>query len=170
MTLCYARDQTHSEFWHIQNFVYSDIFRYIQAYSAGRIQAYSRMLRHCYSIFTLIHAFSEPWVTLAYSQLLKIPIPDMFGTEGIQNLVKLWPEIFRTLPYTKHFIQTLFNHIQAYSEPCVTLAYAETWHIRNLGIFRTLPLLNPDNIQNSVIFTKIGKHCLTLEIQSPDII
>ena len=34
-------------------------------------------------------------------------------------------------------IQTCSGIIQAYSEPCVTVAYSEPWHIRNLGIFRT---------------------------------
>ena len=34
-------------------------------------------------------------------------------------------------------IQGLFRHIQAYSEPCITLAYLETWYIQNLDIFRT---------------------------------
>ena len=37
------------------------------------------------------------------------------------------------------FIQALFSHIQAYFEPFVMLTSAETWHIQNPGIFRTLP-------------------------------
>ena len=47
--------------------------------------------------------------------------------------------IFTTLPYSKPCHKTLFSHIQVYSEPCATLAYAETWNTRNPGIFRTLP-------------------------------
>ena len=38
----------------------------------------------------------------------------------------------------------LFSHIQACSEPCATLGYAETWHTLNSRIFRTLPLLHSD--------------------------
>ena len=47
------------------------------------------------------------------------------------------PVIFRTF-------SALLSHIQAYSEPCETLAYAEIWHARNPGIFKTLPELCPD--------------------------
>ena len=45
-----------------------------------------------------------------------------------------------------------FRHVLAYSEPCAMLAYAETWHTRNPGIFRTLPQLFPAHIQNPDIF------------------
>ena len=38
-------------------------------------------------------------------------------------------------------IRELFGHVQAYSEPCVTLAYLEPWYIHNLEIFRTRSIL-----------------------------
>ena len=38
----------------------------------------------------------------------------------------------------EQFIQALFSHIQTYSEPYVTFAYAEIWHIWNPGIFRNI--------------------------------
>ena len=47
---------------------------------------------------------------------------------------------------------------QAYSKPCVTLAYLETWYIQNpdifkiRNIFRTLVYSAPKHIQNSDTF------------------
>ena len=41
--------------------------------------------------------------------------------------------------YSEPCHRALFSHIQTYSELCATLAYAETWHTQNPGIFRTLP-------------------------------
>ena len=43
-----------------------------------------------------------------------------------------------------HIQPDIIRHIQAYSEPCVTLTYSEPWqiqnqtHIQNLGILRNL--------------------------------
>ena len=58
-------------------------------------------------------------------------------------------------------IQELFRHIQAHSEPCVTLSYLEPWYIWNLNIFRTrsifrtLAYSQPWYIQNPGIFTTL---------------
>ena len=68
------------------------------------------------------------------------------------------------------YIQALLNHIQAYSEPSLTLALAETCYIQNNGIFRTLPQLHPNEYSETVIFAKLGKLCVTLEIQNPGIL
>ena len=76
----------------------------------------------------------------------------MFCIRHIQD-----PAIYRTLllssikTYSGTFISYLdtLNHVVAYLEPCVTLAYSEFWHIQNpiyiqnsvkayFGIFRTL--------------------------------
>ena len=111
VTLFYVLYQIHPKFWHIQNFIYSGICRHIQAYSA--------LWRHIQAYWGIIKAYSAPCATLAYSQLCHI---------HIQNLVKLWPNIFRIPPLSEQFIQTL---IQAYSEPCVT----QYLHIQNPGIF-----------------------------------
>ena len=53
----------------------------------------------------------------------------------------------------------LFSDVQEYSEPCVTLTYAEIRHIMNRGIE---PFHNciPAHIQNLVIFTEKGKPCI----------
>ena len=53
----------------------------------------------------------------------------------------------------------LFSDVHEYSEPCVTLAYAETRHIMNRGIE---PFHNciSTHIQNLVIFTEKGKPCI----------
>ena len=60
------------------------------------------------------------------------------------------------LAYTKSF-----NLIEAYSEPSVTLA------CRNLEYSEPFLYCVPTHIQNSVIFTKINKPWVTLEIQNP---
>ena len=73
----------------------------------------------------------------------------------MQPLHVLSPGVFRTgslfktlwkvdQVYSELCHRTLFKHIQAYSEPYATLAYAETWHTRNPGIFKTLPWLLSD--------------------------
>ena len=72
--------------------------------------------------------------------------------------------LFKTLwnvdqVYSEPCHWTLFSPIQASSEPCATLAYAETWHSRKSSIFasrrifRTLSYsLRFTNIQKSDIF------------------
>ena len=64
------------------------------------------------------------------------------------------------LPQSEHFIQTLLTHIQ---QPCIMLASAEIWHIQN-PVISNCSLMD---IQNPAIFTKIGKPCVTLDIQNP---
>ena len=66
-TSCYVLHHTYSEFWHIQNSVYSDIMRYIQAYSAllRYIHAYWGILRHYSDILSTL---CNPHI-LPYSQL-----------------------------------------------------------------------------------------------------
>ena len=58
---------SHSKFWHIQNFPYTGIFRHIQAQSAllRNIHAYKCIIK---DIQTYFQSYSEPSVTLAYSQ------------------------------------------------------------------------------------------------------
>ena len=46
--------------------------------------------------------------------------------------------------------------IQAYSKPCLTLAYLEPWYIQNPDIFRTLAHSQPWDIQNRRIFRTLG--------------
>ena len=49
-------------------------------------------------------------------------------------------------------------------------AYAETWHIWNLECSKPIHACILTHIQNSVIFTEIGKPCVTQEIQDPVIV
>ena len=81
-----------------------------------------------------MQAFSAPFVILAYSQPYHSLSPGIFRIRGL----------FKTLwnideAYSEPFHGVLFSHIQAYSEPCVKLAYAETWYTRNPEIFRARP-------------------------------
>ena len=76
------------------------------------------LLRH----IQVYSAYSAPCVTLSYWQPGHILSPGIFSTRDLFN--------------------TLRNVDQTYSEPyhraLLTLAYAETWHSHNHGIFRTL--------------------------------
>ena len=49
--------------------------------------------------------------------------------------ITAYSDIFRGIA---RYIQDLFRHIHAHSEPCVTLTYLERWYIWSPGIFRIL--------------------------------
>ena len=59
-------------------------------------------------------------------------------------------------------MQGLFRHVQAYSKPCVTLAYLQPWYIQNpdifrtTSIFRTLAYSQAWHIQNPRIFRMLA--------------
>ena len=78
-----------------------------------------------------IQAYSAPCVALAYSWPCHIRSPSVFRTRDV--LKTLW-NVDQAFSQACH--RELCSHIQTYSKPCATLAYAETWHTR---IFRTLP-------------------------------
>ena len=105
---------------------HSGRFRHIQAYSGilRHIQTYPDIIRDIKPYSGIIQAYSEPCVTLAYSELWYIQNPDIFKTTCIFRILvhkKLWyiqnqrhiqnPELFRTLGYSQS---------EAYSEPCQT--------------------------------------------------
>ena len=137
-------------------------------------------MSHYYGIFRLIQAYSEPCVTPPQIHNLSIFRALAYLEPGAY--LKPCETLIRHIRKPAILISAvvvLFNHIQAYSEPRVTFAYAETWHIQNPVIFRTLTIfvnmgLNqdaiPSSIQNPVIFMKIGKPCVTREIQNPSIL
>ena len=52
---------------------------------------------------------------------------------GIIEHIPIYLGIFRNIGHN----QAYSGIIQAYSKPCVTLAYPELWYIKNHGIFRT---------------------------------
>ena len=119
------------------------------------------LFTHTEALLRYIQAYLAPCVTLTYSP--PCHIPEVYSTlcetliRHIQNLV---------------LIRTVYSGIiQAYSEPCVTPGYAETWDIFGILEYST-PFYNciRTYIQNTVIFTKIGKPSVTLEIQNPGIL
>ena len=120
----------------------------------------------------LIQVYSAACVTLTYSQPCHIPNHGILRTGGIFKTLQNFDQAFSEPCHSQkeQFIQAIFSHIQVYSEPCVTLAHAEAWHIRNPGIFKPFHNCIPTHIQNPVTFTKIGKPCVTLEIQNPGIL
>ena len=71
--LGYVLHHTHSGFWHIRNYGYSGMFWHFQAYPAlfRHIHAYWGTIK----AFTLIQAYSEHCVNLAYSQTCLFPSP-----------------------------------------------------------------------------------------------
>ena len=44
----------------------------------------------------------------------------------------------------------IIHHIQAHSEPCVTLTYLEPWYIQNPDVLRTLAYAQPRYIRTPV--------------------
>ena len=97
----------------------------IHAYSGTfmHIQTYPDIIRHIQTYSGIIQVYSEPCVTLAYSELWRI-----------QNLAYSKPEAFRTLVYLKLWhiqnkrrtqnpglFRTLrYSEPEEYSEPCET--------------------------------------------------
>ena len=78
--------------------------------------------------------------------------------------------MFRNLPLSEQFIQVLFSRIQAYSEPCVSLPMQTPSIFGILEYSESLSKCIPTHTQNPVIFTKIGKLWVTLEILNPGIL
>ena len=83
----------------------------------------------------LIQAYTAPCVTLPIHNLAILQALPYLETEAYskpcENLSRYIqiPAIVRTV-YS--------GVIQPYSEPCVMLSYAETWHVWNPVIFRAL--------------------------------
>ena len=65
------------------------------------------------------HVYEYPSITKAYRCILRQYSEPFHGQDS--------------------FNQAQFSHIQEYSEPCLTLVYAETWHIWNPEMFKNLP-------------------------------
>ena len=107
------------------------IFRDIDVYSS--IFSIIKTLTHIEALLRNIEAYTEPCGNLPYSQLCHIMSPGIFRTGYI----------FKTLwNFDQNPTMVYSDIIQPYSgifRTCVTLVYAETWHIWNPGIFRTLP-------------------------------
>ena len=116
--------------------LYSGIFKHIQHYwdIFRRIEA---LLRHTETYSGIFRTLCNICIftILPYFEPRNIRTGGKFKT--LWNFEQGYSE-----PY--HSQDSLFNHIDVYSEPSVTFSYAEAWHIRNPEIFRTLPQLHPD--------------------------
>ena len=86
-----------------------------------------------------------------------------YKTKAIQAELGIFTLIVAYSDRSRHILSDIIRHIQAYSEPCVTLTYLKPWqnpnqrHVQNLGLFRALVCSEPWRIQNQ-------RH-----IQDPDI-
>ena len=140
-------------------------FRYMLAYSIifSVIKTYSDMLRHYWSIFRHIQAYSAPCVILAYSQLCHILNPDIFRTGGLFKILWNVDQAYSG-PCTKGILQAYLDIFRILGNAYIrrTLAYLESWNIQNpsviasrrifrtlsffenLRIFRTLTYLKPN--------------------------
>ena len=109
---------------------YSAVFFQVYPHVINHIQHYWGILMCTETLLRHIKAYSAPCVTIfktsTYSWVLVYLKP-----EAYLKPCESWLDIIRTLPQEVY--------IQAYSESSATLEYAETWHTRNTGIFRTLP-------------------------------
>ena len=118
---------------HIQNSgIFSTLFFLVCVGIFNYIQHHWGIFTHIETLLRHIQAYSDIFSTL-YNHLYLQPRhtlnPSIFRTG----------DLFKTL---RNVDQAYSSHIQVYSEHCVTLAYAETWHTQNPGIFRTLPQLH----------------------------
>ena len=93
VTLCYVLHQTHSEYWHIQNSIYSGIFK--------RIQEYLALLRHFHSDGGIVKTNSGLFRYIQHSLLLLY----------INNLA-----LFRVLAYLEQEAISKVCETYAYSE------------------------------------------------------
>ena len=134
------------------------------------IQAYSPLLKHIQAYWGgIIKAF----LNLACSQPCHIQSSGIFRTRGIfkilWNLDQAYSEPCHSQNSSfRHFIQPysgIFKTLCNAACICRNLAYSES---RN----NSEPFHNfiPTPIQNPFISTKIGKFCVTVEIQNPGII
>ena len=77
-----------------------------------------------------------------------------YKTKAIQADLGIFTQIPAYSGISRHIQPNIIRHIQAYSEPCVTLinsepdAYSEPWYIQKPGLFRTLVCSKPWHIQN----------------------
>ena len=101
-------------------------------------------------IFRLIQAYSEPCVTLTYSQPCHIPSPGIFRIRGIFKSLwnydqACWEPSYSQNSLFRHY-STILRHMQTFcnSQICRNLAYLESCNIQNPSIiaswciFRTL--------------------------------
>ena len=127
VTLSCVLHQTN--FWHIQNSIYSGIFRVTHIVAL-------------LSIFRLLQTYSASFQTLTYSQTGQISSPSIFRTGGIFKNLWNFDQAYlerseRTVysgiiqPYSGIF-RTLCN---AYI--CRNLTYSESWNIQNASIIES---------------------------------
>ena len=133
--------QTHSEFWHIQNSVYSGICWYNQAYLALLI--HSRILIHYEGIFRHSHTLAISWT----------PNPGIVKFGGILKTLCNFDQAYSEPCHSQHSLfnhySVIFRHMQNLRSAyiCRNLAYSESWNIQNpsiiasRGIFRTISYL-----------------------------
>ena len=75
-----------------------------------------------------------------------------------------YPTIFRhiqTYPDIIRHIQAYSGIIQAYSEPCITLAFSELWYIQNHGIFKAR------SIFRTLVYPKLRHSQNMRHVQNP---
>ena len=107
--------------WHVQNSgIFSTLFFQINPGIFNHIQGYWGMFTHIETLLRYIQAYSAPCTTLAYLQHCHILSPDIFRTEALFKT--LWND---HQAYSEPCHGALFSHIQASSEPCAMLTYAE---------------------------------------------
>ena len=105
---------------------------------------------------------------LTYTKPCYIPGPGIFRTGGIFKTMWKYDQKYSELCNSPN---SLFRHYSAiFKTLCNGCIYAETWHVPHPVIFRTFHNCNPTHIQKPVTFIKIGKPCVTVEIQTPGIL
>ena len=130
-----------------------DMFRYSQGHSAifSHVQTYRGSFRYIAAYSSTIETYCD----IQNSGIFRTLFRYINAYSSIFSLIKECSDMLR-------FYQGILTPIQAYSTHCLSLSYSQPGHIPSPSI--------PMHIQNCVIFMKIGKTCVILEIQSPNIL
>ena len=128
VTLCYVLHQTHSDSGIFRTIETIHLFRYIQVYSSivSIIKVYSGIIKVYLRLFRPIQ---NPLYFYHFRNLTIFQALAYLNVEGYSRHSETLAMHIQNSVTVRTVYQAFSSHIQAYSEPCLTHAFAETWHI-----------------------------------------
>ena len=94
VTLCYAKQQIHSEFWHIQYSVFSGIHRYIKSYSTLLMNIHA---------YWHIKVYSDLYRDIQYAVYSRVPNKTSPRLFFFKNVFYFLPPLIRIPPLIKFY-------------------------------------------------------------------
>ena len=128
VTLCYVLHQTHSDSGIFRTIETIHLFRYIQVYSSivSIIKVYSGIIKVYLRLFRPIQ---NPLYFYHFCNLTIFQALAYLNVEGYSRHSETLAMHIQNSVTVRTVYQAFSSHIQAYSEPCLTHASAETRHI-----------------------------------------